>query len=177
MTVTVTGSDVNAITADAVVVPIDASLGATRPLLRAVLSACDVSVTESLTRLASVAPLGLAPGTLLRLPAVGHPHVAQLVLLVLFDGRAGAVAEPDEARIEHAAEVLARALQTLALDRVVMTNLAGRVLDAGEVAATIAVAVQRTAPATTLIFCDTDAVVRHDMGAAIESLGIDVVRG
>jgi len=65
--VVVEAADVNAIAADAIVVPIDANLAADRRLAKAALSACDARVAESLSRLASVAVMGLAPGTILRL--------------------------------------------------------------------------------------------------------------
>lgn len=126
--------------------------------------------------------MGLPPGTLLRLPAVGHPHVGQLLLLVRFDSRDGGAVEADEAdgadeaRLQDAARALVDGLATLGLARVVVTNLAGRTLDAGEVAATIVAAARQAALTTTLVFCDTDPVIRHDMGAAIESLGVAVER-
>lgn len=110
------------------------------------------------------------------LPAVGHPRAAQLLLVVLFDTRAGAACEPDEARVESAVDALVGALRTLALERVVVTNLAGRVLDDGEVAAIVAAKAHKASLTTTLLFCDEDPVAHQNMGAAIESVGIDVAR-
>jgi len=71
---------------------------------------------------------------------------------------------------------LVGALRTLALERVVVTNLAGRVLDDGEVAAIVAAQAHKASLTTTLLFCDEDPVARQNMGAAIESVGIDVAR-
>ncbi len=179
MDVVVSGQDANSIQADAIVVPIGATLSAHRPLAAATLRACDPAVEASLGRLADVACLGLAPGTVLRLPAVGHPNVAMLLLLVVFDGRDGQLEDPDEERITHAARELGRALSTLGLGRVVVTNLAGHALDAGEVAATIvsALGALPLVPSSTIIFCDVDPATVHNMGAAIESLGVNVTRG
>jgi hypothetical protein len=176
MSVVVTDRDANTIDADAIVVPVDATLRQHRRLADRVLSACDPAVAESLGRLADVAFMGLPPGTLLRLPAVGHPHVGQLLLLVRFDSRDGGAVEADEARLQDAARALVDGLATLGLARVVVTNVAGRTLDAGEVAATIVAAARQAALPTTLVFCDTDPVIRHDMGAAIESLGVAIER-
>ncbi len=171
--------DVNGVAADAIVVPVDAALACDRALAKAVFGACDATVGDSIERLRHVTLTGLAPGTILALPAVGHPHVAQLLVLVMFDNRDDGAThrlEPDDDRVAGAADVLAHQLKALGLKRVVVPAISGRVVDAGEAAATIVAACTAVLADVTLVFVDVDAVQRHNMGAAIESLGVDVVR-
>jgi hypothetical protein len=177
--VIVSGADINDADADAVVLPIDSRFQASRLVTRAVIGACDSSVRQSLDRLAAVLPTGIAPGAVVAMPAPGHRRFTSLFLVVMFDNRvdgATHVLEPDDARLEGAVAALGVTLSEHGLASVAVAPLGGRALDAGEVGATVAriLTAAPNAPGT-FVFVEKDDDARANIGAAIESIGIDVI--
>lgn len=178
--VIVSGADINDADADAAVLPIDSRFQASRLVTSAVVGACDMSVRQSLDRLAAVLPTGIAPGAVVALPAVGHRRFTSLFLVVVFDNRVDGgthLLEPDDARLEGAVTALGATLAEHGLASVAVAPLGGRALDAGEVGATVA-RILTAAPngPGTIIFVEKDDVARANIGAAIESIGVDVTR-
>lgn len=168
--------DINDADADFGVVPVDARLRCDRNAARTVIAACDAGVADGLRRMAEAIPTGVAPGAVIIVPALGHRRFQALALVVLFDNRAEVEAkkvEPDDERIALAARALWRVLDEDGAGSVALTSLAGRIVDAGEAAATTV----RMNPGTTtrqVIFVERDPIFRSDVNAAIESIGVSV---
>jgi hypothetical protein len=170
--------DLNDVDADVVVVPIEASLRPARLVAQSLVRACSPEVAASLARLQTVFAVGVDVGTVFALPALGHKRAHVAVFVVVFDDCAGplAVLEPDEARVERATASLARLLQHHDAGDVAVVPFAGRSLDTGEVAATMARALAAEAARRRVFFAEKDRVLAQDIRAAITSIDV-VVHG
>lgn len=180
MQVEVTDQDMNAVDADVVAVPIDARLRGDRHVVQALLGACAPSVGQSLARLAAAIPTGIAPGAVVVMPAEGHARFRLICFAVLFDNRdpkaPARVVEPDEARIEVVSAALWRTVVEHHDGTLALVAFAGRLGDTGEAAASTTRIFTTLAgdDARRVIFIERDPILRRDIRAGIESIGVSV---